>query len=89
MMNEQMTLFNYWQELWREAAPKTKQALRITAIVYLGCFLLLGSYLAATQMAAIAPMKTRWQSVCGGWRWAVWCRLAAVDLARCAGGRPA
>ncbi|MBK7895196.1 MAG: hypothetical protein IPJ90_10025 [Anaerolineaceae bacterium] len=55
MMNEQMTLFNYWQELWREATPKTKRALRITAIVYVVLFLL-GSYLAATQMAAIAPM---------------------------------
>ncbi len=55
MMNEQMTLFNYWQELWREATPKTKQALRIVVIVYV-VLLLLGSYLAATQMAAIAPM---------------------------------
>ncbi len=55
MMNEQMTLFNYWQELWREATPQTKRALRITAIVYVVLFLM-GSYLAATQMAAIAPM---------------------------------
>jgi hypothetical protein len=88
MMNEQMTLFNYWQELWREATPKTKQALRIVAIVYV-VLLLLGSYLAATQMAAIAPMRSWWQSICGGRRWAVWRRLAAVDLAWCAGGRPA
>jgi len=56
MMNEQMTVFNYWQEVWREASPKTKQALRITAIVY-GVLLLLGSYLAATEMAAIASMR--------------------------------
>ena len=55
MMNEQMTLFNYWQELWREATPQTKRALRIVVIVYVVLFLL-GSYLAATQMAAIAPM---------------------------------
>ncbi|MCA9998887.1 MAG: type IV secretory system conjugative DNA transfer family protein, partial [Anaerolineales bacterium] len=56
MMNEQMTIFNYWQELWREATPKTKRVLRIMVLVY-GVLLLLGSYLAATQMAAIAPMK--------------------------------
>ena len=62
MMNEQMTIFNYWQELWREATPKTKRVLRIMVLVY-GVLLLLGSYLAATQMAAIAPMVRSWPSM--------------------------
>ncbi len=56
MMNEQMTLFNYWQDSWREAAPQTKQALRIAAIVYI-MLLFVGSYLAATQVPAVAQMS--------------------------------
>ncbi len=59
MMNEQMTLFNYWQESWREATPKTKQALRITIIVYV-VLLLMGSYLAAAQVPAVATMDPGW-----------------------------
>lgn len=56
MMNEQMTIFNFWQESWREAAPKTKQRLRMATLVYV-MLLLLGSYLAATQVPAVAKMS--------------------------------
>jgi hypothetical protein len=52
---EQQTLFHYWLDLWREASPAGRRRGRIIMAVYLGLWLL-GSFLAATQMAAVAAM---------------------------------
>lgn len=55
-MNEQIIFFNYWGDLWRDASEKTRRRLRNTLIVYIMLFVL-GTYLAATQVAAVAQMS--------------------------------
>ncbi|MAU01410.1 MAG: hypothetical protein CL608_30080 [Anaerolineaceae bacterium] len=55
-MNEEINFFNYWGDLWRDASEKTRRRLRNALIVYV-VFLILGTYLAATQIAAVAQMS--------------------------------
>lgn len=49
---EEMILFNYWQLVWREAAPATQRRWRLAIIGYLVAFVL-GGYLSATQIPSI------------------------------------
>lgn len=55
-MNEEINFFNYWGDLWRDASEKTRRRLRNALIVYI-VFLILGTYLAATQITAVAQMS--------------------------------
>lgn len=55
-MNEEQTNFDYWRELWREKTPEGRRRYVILLVIYL-CLLLVGSYLAATEMAAVMAIK--------------------------------